>query len=363
MARKLNFYPGPSALPAEALKAVQEELLEWDGTGMSVMEISHRSKEYDQLHNHTKALLKKLYQIPDDFEVVLLQGGASLQFAMVPMNILEENQSADYIVTGRFSKNAYKAGVSINKNVRLACSTEEDGKYLRIPSQQELELSSDAVYCHLTSNNTVAGTQWHEFPDTGSVPIVADMSSDIFSRKIDFSSIGLIYAGAQKNLGPAGVTVAIIRKDLIEQSKQGLPDILSYATLASKNSLYNTPPCFGIYVMNKVLSWAKNKGGLDFIENQNRQKADMVYSLIDQNPEFFKTGVEKNSRSMMNVTFRLPTEELESKFLSEAQDQGIIGLKGHRSVGGVRISMYNANGVKEVGTLIDFIKDFMKKNG
>ncbi len=362
MKRVLNFYPGPAALPVEVLEEARDEMLDWNNTGMSVMEISHRSKEYEEIHNGTQELLKKLFNMPDNFKVLLLQGGASLQFAMVPMNLLKEGETADYIVTGRFSNNAYKNAKKI-ANVNLAASTEEDGKYFRIPKLEEIKVSKEARYVHLTSNNTIFGTQWKSFPDYSPVPLVADMSSDILSRKIDFKPFGLIYAGAQKNLGPAGVTVVIIREDLIENSRDDLPDMLSYKTLAGKNSLFNTPSCFGIYMMHKVLKWVDSKGGLDFIEKQNEEKANIIYGLIDKYPEFFVSKVEKESRSYMNVSFRLPDEELEKKFLEEAQNNGIIGLKGHRSVGGIRISMYNANGVKEVKILAEFMEDFYKKNG
>ncbi len=362
MDRVLNFYPGPAALPIDALKEARDEMLNWKNTGMSVMEISHRSKQYEEVHNGTQELLKKLFNLPDNFKILLLQGGASLQFAMIPMNLLKSGETADYIVTGRFSNNAYKNAKKVT-NVNLACTTEEDGKYFRIPKENEIKVTEGAKYVHLTSNNTIFGTQWKKFPDYSPVPVIADMSSDILSRKLDFKPFGLIYAGAQKNLGPAGVTVVIIREDLIEGSRDDLPDMLSYKTLAGKNSLFNTPSCYGIYIMHKVLKWVDSHGGLDFIEKQNEEKANMVYGLIDKYPDFFISKVEKESRSNMNVSFRLPNEEMEKKFISEAENQGIIGLKGHRSVGGIRISMYNANGVKEVKTLIDYMEDFYKTNG
>ncbi len=362
MERVLNFYPGPAALPVEVLEEAREEMLNWNNTGMSVMEISHRSKQYEEVHNGTQELFKKLFNMPDNYKILLLQGGASLQFAMIPMNLLKSGETADYIVTGRFSNNAYKNAKKIAE-VNLAATTEEDGKFYRIPKPDEIKINSNAKYVHLTSNNTIFGTQWKSFPDYSPIPIVADMSSDILSRKLDFKPFGIIYAGAQKNLGPAGVTVVIIRDDIIEKSRDDLPDMLSYKTLAAKNSLFNTPSCYGIYIMNKVLKWVDKNGGLDFIEKQNEEKAKMVYGLIDKYPEFFISKVEKDSRSNMNVSFRLPDENLEKKFLEEAEKQNIIGLKGHRSVGGIRISMYNANGVKEVKVLTDFMEDFYKRNG
>ena len=362
MERVLNFYPGPAALPVEVLEEARDEMLNWNNTGMSVMEISHRSKEYEEIHNGAQELLKKLFNMPDNFKVLLLQGGASLQFAMIPMNLLKDGETADYIVTGRFSNNAFKNAKKV-ADVNLAATTEEDGKYYRIPKPDEININKNAKYVHLTSNNTIFGTQWKKFPDYSPIPLIADMSSDILSRKLDFKPFGLIYAGAQKNLGPAGVTVVIIREDLIESSRDDLPDMLSYKTLAGKNSLFNTPSCFAIYIMHKVLKWVDKKGGLDFIEKQNEEKANIIYGLIDKYPDFFISKVEKESRSWMNVSFRLPGEDLEKKFIDEAKSQGIVGLKGHRSVGGIRISMYNANGVKEVKILADFMEDFYRKNG
>jgi len=361
MKRVLNFYPGPSALPIEVLEEARDELLDWNNTGMSVTEISHRSKEYEQIHNETQELFKELFLIPDNYKVLLLQGGASLQFAMVPLNLIHKGETASYVITGRFAKNAFKSAGKIAR-VYIGTSTEENGTFYRIPSKNEIKIEKHSAYCHITSNNTIYGTQWKDFPSFEGTPLVVDMSSDIFSRKIDFTPIGLIYAGAQKNLGPAGLTVIIIRNDLIERSKDDLPDILSYKTHASKNSLFNTPPCFAIYIMNKVLKWAKRKGGLDFIEKQNNEKAKLVYGMIDSYPEFFITKVEKKSRSNMNIVFRLPSEDLEKKMLEEAQKEGIIGLKGHRSVGGIRISMYNANGIKEIKTLVNFLEHFYRKS-
>ena len=362
MKRVLNFYPGPAAIPLEAIEEAGDELVNWNDTGMSILEISHRSKQYEAVHNETKDLLRELLQIPDDFRILMLQGGASLQFAMIPMNLLKDHETAGYIITGNFSRNAYKAANVVSK-VFTAASTEKDGKFYRLPETNELKTDENAVYYHLTSNNTITGTQWKVFPDFGSVPVIADMSSDILSRKIDFKPFGLIYAGAQKNLGPAGVTVVIIKDNLVERSRGDLPDILSYKTLVSKNSLFNTPSCFSIYMMNKVLKWVKKSGGIDFIERQNRKKAELVYGLIDKYPDFFQSKIEKESRSFMNVTLRLPDEKLEESFISEAEKQGIIGLKGHRSVGGIRISMYNANGINEVNTLAQFMEDFHHKNG
>jgi len=361
MKRVLNFYPGPSALPVETLEQAQRELLDWRGTGMSVLEISHRSKEYIAVHEEAIALLRGLYGIPEDFHILLLQGGAALQFAMIPMNLLGEGESADYIVTGRFSRNAYETAKTLKK-VHLAASTEVEGKYFRIPKQHEIHLGKDSVYCHLTSNNTIFGTQWGKFPHTGEVPIVADMSSDILSRRLDFSGIGLIYAGAQKNLGPAGVTVVIIRDDLLKRALHSLPDVLSYRTLVQKNSLYNTPCCFCIYMMRNMLRWVEKKGGLDFIDAQNKKKAEILYTLIENNPSFFLSRVEKQSRSYMNITFNLTDDTLEARFVEDAASEGIIGIKGHRSVGGIRISIYNSHGVEDIERVADFMRRFANKH-
>ena len=362
MGRVLNFYAGPSALPLEALESAKNEIFDWKGTGMSVLEVSHRSKEYIELHNESKDLLRKLLAIPGDYEILMLQGGASLQFAMIPMNLLGDDQTAGYIVTGRFSSNAFKTAGTLRK-VYLSVSTEEDGIFSRLPAPEEINIETGTAYCHLTSNNTIFGTQWKVFPDTGPIPLVCDMSSDILSRKIDFKPFGLVYAGAQKNLGPSGVTVIIIRNDILERSREDLPDILNYKVHAGKNSLYNTPSCFATYMMNKVLKWVDKKGGLSAVEEQNEKKAYLIYGTIDKDPGFFRSRVEKQCRSSMNVTFNLPSEELESRFISDAQKNGIIGIKGHRSAGGVRVSMYNTHGTDDIEVLVNFMNNFINRNG
>ncbi|MBN2323783.1 MAG: 3-phosphoserine/phosphohydroxythreonine transaminase [Spirochaetes bacterium] len=362
MDRVLNFYPGPSELPLSALEEAKSEMLDWKGTGMSVMEISHRSKEFDEVHNETIALFRKLFFIPENYAVLLLQGGASLQFAMIPMNLIAAGSTASYIVTGRFSDNAYKTAKKVS-GVHLAASTEKDGKYFRIPKPDEIGIREGSVYCHLTSNNTIFGTQWKSFPDVKGVPLVCDMSSDILSRKVDWGPLGLVYAGAQKNLGPAGTTVVVIRNDLVEKSSRDLPDILSYKVMADKNSLYNTPGCFSIYMMNKVLKWVERKGGLDAIQKRNERKAKLLYDVIDEAPDFFITRVEKESRSFMNVTFNLVSEELEAKFVADAKSENIVGIKGHRSAGGIRVSIYNSHDEKDSETVASFMKRFIKENG
>lgn len=362
MARVHNYYAGPAALPVEAIEAAREELLDFRGAGMSVMEISHRSRQYDDLHNETIALFKELLGLGENFKVLLLQGGASLQFAMVPMNLLGEGKSADYILTGTWGKKAIKEA-KIIASARIAASTEKDGVFFNIPKQEELDLSEDAVYCHFTSNNTIFGTQWRKFPDTGSVPLVSDMSSDILARRFDPAPFGIFYAGAQKNLGPAGVTIVVIREDMLEKMNKEIPTLLSYHTHVSKNSLFNTPPSFSIYMVNQCLKWVQGRGGLDAMEKENEEKAKLIYGTIDESNDFFKSPIEPDSRSYMNVVFRLPSEDLEKKFVEEGKEAGFVGLKGHRSVGGIRVSIYNANTLDSVKDVVAFMKDFAAKNG
>ena len=356
-----NFNPGPATLPLPVLEKIKEEIPDYDGTGMAVMELSHRSKPYAAIHEAAKNLLVELFEIPENYKILFLQGGASLQFAMVPMNLLGDGKSADYINTGSWSKKAIKEA-NILGTAKVAGSS-EDTNFNRIPKQSELTLDPDAVYVHITSNNTIAGTQWATFPDTGNVPIVSDMSSDILSRQLDFSRFGLIYAGAQKNLGPSGVTVVIIRDDMVAKSREDIPTLLRYATHVDKDSLFNTPPTFAIYIVKLVLEWMKDQGGLEAVEKTNREKGKLLYDTMDANNEFYRGTVEPDSRSLMNVTFRLPSEELESQFISEALENGFGGLKGHRSVGGIRVSMYNAMPLEGIKALTDFMVDFSKKNG
>jgi len=362
MVRPHNYYAGPAALPLEALEAARDELLDFAGTGISVMEISHRSKEYDQVHNETVALVKELMGLGDNYKVLLLHGGASLQFAMVPMNLLGDDKNADYINTGTWSKKAYKEATIIGK-ARVAATTETDGVFKSIPKQADLELDPNAVYCHITSNNTIYGTQWREFPDTGSVPLVGDMSSDILSRKFDPSPFGIIYAGAQKNLGPSGLAIVVVRDDILEKSNKGNPTLLSYATHADKNSLFNTPPTFAIYMVNQVLNWIKKSGGVEAIEKVNIEKGKLIYGAIDGSGGFYKNTIASEDRSLMNVVFNLPNEELEKKFVAEALAAGFLGVKGHRSIGGIRVSMYNATSLDSIKDMVGFMNDFVAKNG
>ena len=362
MARAHNYYAGPAALPTEVLEIAQQELLDFAGSGVSVMETSHRSKEFDRVHTEAIALTKELLGLSDDYKVLLLQGGASMQFAMVPMNLLGQGASADYLVTGAWSQKALKEAQIIGK-ARVAADTEVDGVFTSIPKQQDLDLDAKAAYCHITSNNTIFGTQWRQFPDTGGVPLVADMSSDILSRKIDPGPFGIIYAGAQKNLGPSGMAVVIIRDDMLAKCNTKLPTLLSYKTHADKNSLFNTPPSFAIYMVNRVLNWLKANGGVAAMEKQNTAKAECIYGAIDQSNGFYTNNIAAEDRSQMNVVFRLPSEDLEKKFVAEGLAAGFVGMKGHRSVGGIRVSIYNANGLDSVKDVVGFMKDFATKNG
>jgi phosphoserine aminotransferase len=359
MARVINFNAGPAAIPLPAIERAQSELTDFNGTGMSVMEHSHRGKAYDAVHAEAISLVRKLLKVGDDYDVLLLQGGASGQFAMVPMNLIGESKSADYIITGSWSKKAHGEGKQVG-SVRVAATVEQDKKFPRIPAQSELDLDASAAYCHITSNNTIAGTQWFDFPDTASVPLVADMSSDIMWRPMDITQFGLVYAGAQKNLGPSGVTLVIVRKDLVEAGRSDIPKIFQYRTHAEANSLSNTPPTFAIYMLRNVLDWLDENGGLEAAEKRNREKAELLYATIDSRADFYKSPVEKSARSVMNVVFNLPTPELEAEFVAQAQKAGMVGLKGHRSVGGIRASIYNAAPIEWVQTLCDFMKDFQK---
>ena len=360
MARIHNFYAGPATLPLAALERARDEMIDWAGTGMSVMETSHRSKEYDAVHHEAMTLFGELLGLDDDQQVLFLQGGASTQFAMVPMNFVPAGGSADYVITGAWSEKALKEA-NIVASGRVAGSSEPSG-FTRIPRQDELDLDPAAAYVHITSNNTIKGTQFHSFPDTGTVPLVADMSSDFLWRPVDATRFHLIYAGAQKNIGPSGVTVVIVRKSWLEKANGGLPTMLRYQTHAAKDSLYNTPPTFAIYMIRNVLLWVKEQGGLAGMEQRNRAKGDLLYRAIEAHPEFYRCPVEKGSRSFMNVVWRLPNEALEAKFVAEAKGKGMVGLKGHRSVGGCRASIYNAMELAGAEALATFMDDFAVAN-
>jgi phosphoserine aminotransferase len=362
MARAINFNAGPAALPLEALERAQRELLDVGGTGMSIIEHSHRGKAYEAVHNEAITLVKELLSVPDTHDVLLLQGGASQQFAVVPMNLLKPGQSADYVVTGAWGKKAIQEAKTVG-TVKNAYEGDPEAKPARVPSQSELKLDPNAAYVHITSNETIGGNQFHEFPSTGNVPLVADMSSDILWRPIDVSKFGLIYAGAQKNIGPSGVTLVIVRKDLVASGRTDIPKIFRYGTHAAENSLYNTPATFAIYLVRNVLDLVKKGGGLPAMEKKNREKADLLYAAIDGRPKFYTCPVEKGARSTMNVVFNLPTEALEAEFVTAAQKQGMVGLKGHRSVGGIRASIYNAVSLEWVTALTTFMKSFHPNEG
>ena len=334
-----NFSAGPAVLPVEVLEQAQRDLMSLPGVGMSILEISHRSAAFDEVIEGCEADLRALGNIPDNYRVLFLQGGASLQFSMVPMNLLPAGGSADYIVTGVWAEKAIKEAKR-HGTVNIVASTAAE-KHTRVPRADELELDPNAAYVHITTNNTIYGTQWQTIPDTGSVPLVADTSSDMYSRPIDVSKYGLIYAGAQKNLGPSGVTLVIIREDLLARTPSTLPTMLQYGVHAENKSLYNTPPVFGIYIMRLVLQWLVKAGGLQAVEKVNERKAGKLYAEIDRTG-FYRGHAAADSRSRMNVTFRLPSEELEKKFAKESTAAGLDGLKGHRSVGGLRASIYNA---------------------
>lgn len=355
--RALNFYAGPAALPLPALERAQRELLDFEGTGLSIMEHSHRGPAYGAVHQEALDLLRRLLGVPDAYHVLLLQGGARQQFAMIPMNLIREGRSADYVVTGHWAQQAH-AEAGFVGTARVAATTLEDGTFVRIPDR--LDLDPGAAYVHITSNNTLYGTQWARYPDTGEVPLVCDMTSDLLTRPIDVSRFGLIYAGAQKNLGPAGVTVVIVRKDLVESARTDIPSVFRYASFAAKDSLWNTPPTFAIYMLRNTLAVLEERGGAEGLGQANAAKARSVYSAIDAHPEFFRCPVPEGSRSIMNVVFRLPREELEASFLKGASERGMVGLKGHRKVGGIRASLYNAVEADWVAELVDFMEEFRR---
>lgn len=359
--RVYNFNPGPAALPLEVLQQAQAEMLDYKGTGMSVMEISHRSKDFEAILAEAQADLRELLRIPENYKILFLQGGATLHFAMIPMNFLPKGASADYIVTGTWSKKAFKEAQKIGA-VKMAANMEGEN-FSRLPKQEELVLDPQAAYLHFTSNETIHGIEYFTEPEPpAGVPLICDASSDFISRPIDVSKYAMIYAGAQKNAGPAGVVICIIREDLLERVPANLPNLLDYKVLAEENSLLNTPPCWSIYIVGLVLKWLKGLGGLEAIYQRNKIKAEMVYQAIDESDGFYR-GHAKADRSLMNVTFRLPTPELEDLFAAEAKKRDMIGLKGHRSVGGMRASLYNAVPVEAAERLVEFMREFRQKYG
>lgn len=359
MSRKYNFSAGPSTLPEPVLEELQKEIVDYKGSGQSLIEASHRGKDYDHVHNETISLFKKIMNIPDNYKVVFVGGGATLQFSMIPMNYLAK--SCDFTLTGTWSKKACADAKKIGSvNVLFDGS---ENKYTDLPDPSTIKPSSGSSYVHITSNETIQGVQWKDWPETGGVPLIADMSSDIMSRAIPVEKFDLIYAGAQKNLGPAGLAVVIIKDDMIEKSNENLTAYLNYKIHADNNSLYNTPPVFPIYAFNKVLHWVEKQGGMKAIEQLTKQKADILYNAIDSSNGYYKCPVQKEFRSQMNVVFTLPNADLDAQFIAEAAESGMVALKGHRSIGGCRASIYNAMPVEGCQRLADFMKDFSQRNG
>lgn len=364
MKRVINFNAGPAALPMEVLRKAQEEMLDWQSTGMSAMEVSHRSSEYEAMHNESQELFRKLAGMGPEWKILFMTGGASTQFFMVPMNYLFGKRKATYVVTGHWSKAAKREAQHFG-SVDVISTENKDGSFTRIPKQEELKIDSSSTYVHMTSNNTIYGSQWQYWPELEGVPLVCDMSSDIFSRPFPVDKLALIYAGAQKNLGPSGVTVVAIREDFLDIAREGskLPTMLSYRTFSENNSLYNTPPCFSIYILNLMLKWLLYRiGGLQKMQEINEEKARILYEAIDLSDNFYRGPVEKGSRSQMNVVFRLKTPEMEDTFIEKARSAGIVGVRGHRSTGGIRFSIYNANLVDNVRKAAEFMEEFQRIN-
>lgn len=361
--RAFNFNAGPGALPLPVLERIREELLDWRGSGMSVMEMSHRSPEFESINADAEARLRKLLAIPEDYAVVFLQGGGSAQFTMAPMNLCLPGKPVDVLHTGMWTTKAIgelKKGILHN----IAASSEPE-KFARLPRQNEMKFSSDPSYVHICTNNTIEGTQWKTLPDVGNAPLVADMSSDIASRPIDVKKYGLIFAGAQKNLGPSGVTIVIVRKDLAERADKNLPTLLQYRTHIKEKSLYHTPPTFAIYIVGLVLEWIESEGGIPAITTRNDAKAKLLYDTIENAGGFYSCPVERESRSKMNVVFRVAggDESVEKQFAKEAAAEGLAGTPGHRSVGGMRVSLYNAVTPEAVQALTTFMREFHRTRG
>ena len=357
--RVYNFYAGPATLPLPVLKRAQKELLDFEGTGMSLMEISHRSKEYDKMHKEASMLVRELMGIPDDYKIMWLQGGASSQFYMVPLNLQKDRKSMEYVNTGVWSKKAIKEG-KFYGDVNVVASS-EDENFSYIP--KNIEFSDNIAFAHITGNNTIHGTEYHEWPDVPSdVPLACDMSSHIMDKIIDPKKFGVMYAGAQKNMGPAGVTLVVVREDLLDRVPENTPTMQKWKTHVEKDSLFNTGPCWAIYMCKLALEHLKGLGGVSAIEKINRKKAKLLYDIMDNSDGFYKGHAKKDSRSLMNVTFNLPTPELEEKCVAEGLKRELVGLKGHRSIGGMRASIYNAMPVEGVQALADFLKEFQENN-
>ena len=357
--RVYNFSAGPSMLPVEVLEKVQKDLLNYEGSGQSVMEMSHRSKEYQKIIDDAEADLRELMHIPDNYKVLFVQGGGTLQFAMVPLNLLRNSKKADYVLTGTWAKKAYKEACKYG-DIRVIASSEDD-KFTWVPKITKEDVREDADYAYITTNNTIYGTKYNYIPETGNVPLVADMSSNILSEEIDVSRFGMIWAGAQKNVGPAGVTIVIVREDLIGFAGAEVPTYLDYKIHADNGSMYNTPPCFSIYVAGEVFKYLKSIGGIAEMERRNREKAQMLYDFIDSS-RLFRCPVAKEDRSLMNVVFVTGDAELDKKFIALAKENGMINLSGHRSIGGMRASIYNAMPKEGVAALADFMRKFEEEN-
>jgi len=353
-----NFSAGPAVLPEEVLLQIQKDMVDYKGYGLSVMEMSHRSKVYQGIIDETTASVKRILGLNDDYEVLFLQGGASTQFYMLPLNFCPDNKVANYVNTGTWSNKALKEAKNIGKKMHVAASS-EDKDFTYIP--KKFDISNDPAYLHITNNNTIRGTEFKTDPDTGNVPLIADMSSDIMSRPLDIKKYSMIYAGAQKNIGPAGTTLVIIRKDMVDKINPDLPTMMNYKTHIDKGSMFNTPPTFSIYVVGLVLKWIESFGSLAEMEKHNIKKASYIYDILD-NSDFYRGTVVKEDRSLMNIPFRLPSEDLEKKFIAEATEIGMLNLKGHRSVGGCRASVYNSSPMESAQALAQFMIDFQKKN-
>ncbi|HIU64588.1 MAG TPA: 3-phosphoserine/phosphohydroxythreonine transaminase [Candidatus Avacidaminococcus intestinavium] len=358
--RIFNFNAGPAVLPLEVLEEVQNELINYKNSGMSILEMSHRSSLYETINVEAENDIKELLGLDDEYCVLFMGGGASTQFSMVPLNFLSKEATAGYIITSTFSEKAVQEAEKIGKTQILFSSKEH--RFNRVPRPEEIVIDQDLAYVHLTGNNTIEGTEFFAYPQTGKVPLIADLSSDILSKPIEAKRFSLIYAGAQKNIGPGGVTVIIARKSFLAGRSTSLPTMLNYEVHMDNNSLYNTPPVFGVYIIAKVVKWLKNQGGLIQILNKNKEKAQIIYNVIDDLPEFYQGYADVSSRSLMNITFGLPNENLEKKFVEEAEHQGMVGLQGHRSVGGLRASIYNAMTLDGCSALASFMKDFYLNN-
>lgn len=356
--RVFNFSAGPSTLPVPVLEKIADQMLNYHGSGMSVMEMSHRSSSYLEIFNETKALLKKVMNIPDNYKILFIQGGATQQFSTIPLNLMK-NGKADYIITGAFSKKSAQEAKKFG-DVHIAYDGSEN-QFKHIPTQDELDIRKDTSYVHICANNTIYGTEWKYVPDTFGAPLVADMSSNILSKPINVADYGMIYAGAQKNMGIAGCGVVIVREDLIADHRDNIPVLMEYNTIADNDSMYNTPPTFSIYVLGLVLQWIDEMGGLEVMQKKNEEKAKLLYDYLDTT-NFYQTHSDKDNRSLMNVTFTCPNKDLDAKFIKESIEAGMTNLKGHRSVGGIRASIYNAMPLEGVQALLDFMKKFEKEN-